>query len=521
MRATRFALWPLAVVVGLAAESIGFGWGSPEDWAPDLVTGWALVAIGLVAWAREPESRTGALIAACGFAWFAGTATSALAYLHRGPLVHAALTFPRGRAARWAPRAAVAAGYAAALLAPAWRSEGGTLVLSGLLVTVAAVDHRRAIGRERRERRYALRATAALAAVLTGTVLARLAAPTVLATDATLLAYEAALVALAAGMAVTLARAPWDRVGVTDLVVELGETRAGSLRDGLAHALGDPTLEVGYRLPGGGFVDAAGRPLELPPGRRITEVRRDGEVVAALVHDPTVLDDPALGDAVAAAARLAASNARLQAEVRAQLEEVRASRARLVHAADEERRRLELRLQETAERRLHALRERLAASPDAELRRVGEQLEGAVADLRELAAGLHPRSLGEAGIAGALDGLAESSPMPVELALPATPLDADLAAETALYFVCSEALANVVKYASASRVRVCVTTRDGWVRLEVADDGTGGADPTQGSGLRGLADRLEALGGTLAVESRPGAGTRLVAQLPLTARGSS
>ena len=518
-RTARRALWPVAVAVGLAAEAAGFGWDRPRDWVPDLLCGWALIGLGLVAWARHPESRAGALLAASGFAWFAGTFAADATYLHRGPLVHALLTFPSGRARGRAQRAAVAVGYGAALVEPVWRSEAATIALAVLLAVVAAAGHRDAVGRERRARRYARSATYALAAVLAGTALVRVAAPTQFATDATLLVYEAALIALAGALASLLERAPWDRVGVTDLVVELGGARSGSLREALARALGDPTLEVGYRLPGGGFVDASGRPLELPSGRRVTEVRRDGEVVAALVHDPAVLDDRALGDAVGAAARLAASNARLQAEVRAQLAELRASRRRLVNVADEERRRLERRLHDTAERRLEALLERLAATPDPELARIREQLEGTVADVRELAAGLHPRVLTEVGLGAALAALAGSAPVPVDLALDDAPLPP--AAQTALYFVCSEALANVAKYAGASHVRIELSARDGSALLEVADDGAGGADPARGTGLRGLADRLEALGGTLAVESPPGGGTRVLASLPLTGSGSA
>ena len=133
-------------------------------------------------------------------------------------------------------------------------------------------------------------------------------------------------------------------------MVELGEARSGTLRDALSRALGDPTLEVGYWLPDRGmYVDAAGRALDLPAhgsDRRVTRVQRDGQELAALVHDPAVLDDPALLEAVTAAARLGAANARLQAQVRARVEELQVSRRRLIEASDDERRRLEQRLRE-------------------------------------------------------------------------------------------------------------------------------------------------------------------------------
>jgi signal transduction histidine kinase len=307
---------------------------------------------------------------------------------------------------------------------------------------------------------------------------------------------------------------------VTDLVLDLGETRAGTLRDALAGALGDPTLEVGYRL-GDGYVKADGRPLALPsPGsqRVLTPVERNGDTIAVLLHDHAVLNDPGLSDALAAAARLAGSNARLQAEVRAQVAELRMSRRRLLDAEDEERRRLERRLSETVERRLTELARVLDGAQSgvgggARLRRAEEQLARTRGELRELAAGLHPGGLEEGGLSAALTSLAARSPLPVEVSAPDARLPEEIA--TAVYFVCSEALANVVKYAGATRVDISVTRAEARLLVGVADDGAGGADPRAGTGLRGLADRLEALGGTLQVESPPGRGTRLSAELPL------
>jgi signal transduction histidine kinase len=234
-----------------------------------------------------------------------------------------------------------------------------------------------------------------------------------------------------------------------------------------------------------------------------------------------VLDDPGLREAVSSAAQLAAANARLRAEVRAQVAELRASRRRILRAGDEERRRLERRLREGAEQRLERLAEQLrrtrrSARSEAAAERIDRteaQLARTLEELRRLAHGLHPRVLAEAGLGGALASLAEKAPVPVEVAAPAAKLPAEV--EAVAYFLCSEALANIAKHASASRVSVSVTTGDGWVRVEVEDDGLGGADPARGTGLRGLADRVEALGGTLQLESRAGAGTRLAAEIPL------
>jgi signal transduction histidine kinase len=524
MRRLRLLLWAAGAALGVAAEWIYFGWSNPGDWVPDLAVGWTLIACGLVAWSKRPESRSGALLTATGFAWFAANLTTSdqALYLYRGPLVHLVLSYPRGRLAGRPAQAAVALGYAAAVYPPIWRSEVATIVLAGLFVAVAGRGYLVAVGRERRARLASLQATAFLAAALMATAVARLAVHTQTAADATLLTYEGVLCVLALGLLAGLLLAPWERARVTDLVVELGEARSGTLRDALARALGDPKLEVGYWLPDAGvYVDAAGRPLDIAapgPGRRVTRVEREGETVAAVVHDPVVLDDRALLEAVGEAARLAASNARLQAEVRAQLAELDASRRRLMQAGDDERRRLEQRLRDRAERRLIRLAkvlERAGAGSQggARLVRAEEQLEHTLEDLRELAAGLHPRVLNERGLGGALRSLAERSPVPVELVVPDGRVPGQIAAAT--YFVCAEALANVAKYASASRVTVSVTRADGALLVEIEDDGVGGADLRRGTGLRGLADRVEALGGSLNLESSAARGTRLAVELPL------
>jgi signal transduction histidine kinase len=531
VRAPRLLLWPAGVALGIAAEWVYFGWSEPSDWLPDLAVGWTLIACGLVAWSHRPASRSGALMVATGFAWFAANFTTTgwsavdwlsehALYLHRGPLLHLVCSYPRGRLAGRLDRAAVAIAYGAAVIPSIWGSETVTFALAGLFVGVAGYGYARAVGRERRMRLAALQATAFLAAVLAGTAALRVAFPTQKVEEGTLLAYEAALCMLAVALLAALAREPWARKGITDLVVDLGEARSETLRDALARALGDPTLEVGYRL-GDGYVDAEGRPLTMPaPGsqRRVTPVERHGEEVAVLVHDPAVLDDPRLAGALATAAGLAASNARLQAEVRAQLAELDASRRRLVSAGDEERRRLEQRLRDTVELRLTKLARTLdRAHADggggARMKSAEEQLARTLDELRDLAAGLHPGGLDEAGLADALVSLARRSPVPVELSVPDGPLPEEIA--TAAYFVCSEALANVIKYAGATRAVISVTERSDRLLVEVADDGVGGAVIGTGSGLVGLADRVEALGGRLDVDSPSGRGTRVTAELPL------
>jgi signal transduction histidine kinase len=435
------------------------------------------------------------------------------------------LTYPTGRSSSRLERVAVGVGYAAAVITPVWGSEAATIVLAGLLVAVGAVGYARSVGRLRRARRAALQATIALGVVLAGGAAARLAAPDGNAIYPASLVYHATLCAIGVGLLVDLLSAPWERAAVTDLVVELGEGRSSPLRDALAAALGDPSLELGYWLPEArGYADAQGRPLPLPrPGssRSVTVVERHGRPVAALVHDPVVLDDPGLLDAIAAAAQLTAVNVRLQAEVRAQLEELRASRRRILDSADEERLRLERALHDGAERRLVSLRE-LLRSARAETRseatehridHAEAQLGQTLDELGRLAHGLHPRALAERGLRAALVSLAEAAPLPVSVTVTGRPLPPGI--DAAAYFVAAEGLTNIAKHASASRAVVTLTADEDAARIEVADDGAGGAELAGGTGLRGLADRVEALGGGLTIESRPGSGTRLRAEIPL------
>jgi signal transduction histidine kinase len=317
------------------------------------------------------------------------------------------------------------------------------------------------------------------------------------------------------------------RAAVADLLVELERTPPGSARAALARALGDPSLELALWLPErGAYVDREGRPLELPAtrsGRAVTVLGPAGAPVAALVHDPTLLERPRLLEAAGAAARLALENERLQAELRAQLVELRASRARIVSAGDEERRRLERDLHDGAQQRLLSLglalqlvRAELGPGANGAATLLGEaeaELTAALEELRELAQGIHPAVLTEHGLGPALKTLAARSPLPAEIThVPENRLLAPV--EAAAYFVVSEALANVAKHANASAASVSVTCVDGSLVVEVEDDGVGGAEPRAGSGLAGLADRVHALDGWLTIESAADRGTRLRAELP-------
>jgi signal transduction histidine kinase len=215
---------------------------------------------------------------------------------------------------------------------------------------------------------------------------------------------------------------------------------------------------------------------------------------------------------VAAAARLAVANARLQAQLIARARQVAASRRRIVVAADRERRRLEAELRSSAGRRLDAVAERLATLPDEALAPIAADLDRARTDLARLARGLHPATLSATGLSAALRELAVASPLDVMLEAPAGRFPE--AVEAAAYFVCAEAMTNTAKHAGCDRINVKATASPHALRIEVGDDGRGGASPS-GSGLLGLRDRVEAIGGRLSVHSPPSGGTLVVAELPL------
>jgi signal transduction histidine kinase len=336
----------------------------------------------------------------------------------------------------------------------------------------------------------------------------------------------AAFTALPLAMLAGLLRARLAQASVGDLVLKLEHTPPNRLRDVLAETLGDPSLELGLWLPEKNcYVDAAGREVELPDEERrvVTRIEHAGQPLAALVHDPSLLEEPELVQAAGAAARLALENARLQAEMRAQLLRVQESRVRIVAAGDEARRRIERDIHDGAQQRLVALALQLrtaqrrlgdGADPEVEalLDAAVDELQVAVDELRELARGVHPAILTEEGLAAALESLASRSALPISLDVLEERFPPQV--EATAYFVACEGLANVAKHAEASKAVVTVARRDRVLTIEVSDDGIGGAVPVNGSGLSGLADRVEALGGKLRIESRPGEGTRVLGEIP-------
>src|SRR4051812_13489625 len=327
-----------------------------------------------------------------------------------------------------------------------------------------------------------------------------------------MLAYCSMLVVPAAFLT-GLLRSRLARGGLAQLFRELAGMRGDALQSALGRTLGDPTLVLAYKLPhSSGHADAAGRPVLVPPvtpGRASAPIEHEGRRVAALVYDASLDDDPEMVEAVRAAATMALENERLLAESEARLAEVQASRQRIVAAGDAERHRLERDLHDGAQQRLVALAmqlhmirsdirtdpaqaEQLAAS-------ASDELAHSLEELRELARGIHPASL-DHGLASALESLASRST--VATAVPCdAPEHVPRPVELAIYFVACEALANVGKYAEATAASLRLSRTAAGVAIEIADDGVGGADAARGSGLHGLADRIEALDGQLRVSS--------------------
>jgi signal transduction histidine kinase len=314
--------------------------------------------------------------------------------------------------------------------------------------------------------------------------------------------------------------------GVGELLVQLRANPAPDLRELLAGALRDPTLSLIYWLPQyGSWADQDGNPMTLPgpeTDRRVTIVKQNGEQIAALVYDATLGEEPDLVEAVSAAAGIALENGRLEAELRARLQELHGSRTRVVEAQQNERRRLERDLHDGAQQRLVALALELgmlAEKSDTDpatqgrLKRARSEVSESLNELRDVARGLHPAVVSGHGLAVALESLATVTPLEVELktdGLPRLPEQLEVAA----YYVVSESLTNAAKHAQASRVSVELRVDEDTLVAEIIDDGIGGADSERGTGLRGLADRIEALDGRLRIWSAAGSGTRVRAEIP-------
>jgi signal transduction histidine kinase len=522
---------------------------------------------GLVAWWRRPESRFGLLMVLASAAWFLSALSSAnLAFPYTiglafdlAPAVvflHVVLAFPSGRLERSSERVLVVVGYATALgvhlagmtlggygadnvleLAPrenaSHRLENVELVVLSVLCLTGVVVlafRRQQAGPPLRRSLAVLVDAFALALVMIAflflsSVFGLVSGETPFETIRRVTFFVLGLAPLV--FLVGLLHARLARSAVGDLIVELqADPTPSDLRDALSRAVRDPSLTLVYWLPEfGTYAGLDGRPADLAAedsGRAMTLIDRDGVSVAALLHDPSLEDEPELLAAATAGAGISLENARLHVELRARLEELRGSRARMVDVANKERQRLERNLHDGAQQRLVALSLELSllggelageTGAQERLTRARQEIATSLAELREIARGIHPAVVSGHGLAVALEQLVALAPIPVRLDVE-IPGRLPESQEVAAFYVVSESLTNVGRHAEASTAVVLVKRVNGQVLVEVRDDGIGGADTEQGSGLRGLADRVEALDGRLRIWSPAGKGTLIRAEIP-------
>ena len=497
----------------------------PAVLVADGAVGFVILASAVLVWRRRPSTPLALVMGLAGTTWFAGSVWPSLAHLHRGPLVHLHVSYPTGRLRWWPATALVAVAYVVSGAQPFGADEEATIALSAVVAIVATGQYARTTGTARRAGLPALFAAWTFAGVLG---LAAVGRRSGWRSDTTLLwTYYVAIVVAVTVLLVDFVRARWSDAVVTDLVIDLAR-RPGTdtLRAALGRALGDPSLVLAYPVGGdGGYVDDVGLPVDVSTpgeGRVATAITRDGVPLAVLVHDAAVLDDPVLVEQVAAGAALAVSNARLQARARERVDELVASRRRLVEAGDAQRRRFGRELDETVQTRLARIAELvgdLDGMPDLPaplVRELVRDVEATREELDDVARGLLPRALSAGGLASALPSLATRLAGSAELSVDVTTDRLPPRVEATVYFLCAEALANAAKHAAASRISIAVASAAGGsVTTTVVDDGVGGADVARGTGLLGLVDRVEAVGGRLAIDSPPGAGTRLSASIPL------
>jgi signal transduction histidine kinase len=533
--------------------------------------GWAFIGTGIFAWLRRPENRIGALMTAVGFCacvaalrvstepWVFSFGLLFIA-LQWALLYHMLLAFPSGNLRSGLERLLVAGMYFSAVIAHPVQVLFQDTTKLGLPENVLLADANRDVSVTLSRGRYwfALFLLGALAVILARRWIAvpqsqrRVLAPVLVSGGlvmALLAAWYAALLAyvdpdvvdgLENARYVVLATVPFaflagllqshvaGATAVSEVVVRLGDpsVRRSGACQALDEALAGTSLEIAYRDPSG-YTDAAGEPVELPSAgsqRAFVPLDQGDEPDAVLIYDASREEERELVRGVAAAAALTLENERLAAALRAKVELLSASRARIVESGDAARRRLERDLHDGAQQRLvslalslRILRSKLDGNGEAsrELEYARGELDQALAELRELARGIHPSVLSDRGLDAALEGLAHRATLPVVLeGTPGERLPDKV--ESAAYFVVAEALTNVAKYAHASQASVSVLRDDGHLLVEVSDDGVGGADPVTGSGLRGLVDRVSALGGSLAVDSQPGEGTTVRAMIPWT-----
>lgn len=515
------------------------------------------VATGLFAWARRPHNRIGAIIVAAGFWWFVsgleGTAVPALiavglivATVLLAFVEYLLLAFPSGRLRDRRDRIVVASAFfvCTVLQVPVFAfREGPSSVLriadnhelwllgswiqivAGVATVVATALI--LLGRLRRADPAKRRVLAPLYLYGIFTLVAIPASARIIGTwfpeeGLTLTAIQVAvLMAIPVAFVAAVMRGGFARTGeIEELGARLvaAEDRS-ALQSALRQALGDPSLELWFWLSEpGSYVDGEGGAVTPPAAgseRALAAVEIGQRRVGAIVYDTSLVTDPELVAAAGRVIALALDRESLTAELLVSRERLRVSRARLVEATDAERRRIARDLHDGLQTRLVllAMLAGRAREDEAAAAELADGLQVAIAELRELVQGVVPAALTERGLCAAAEDLSDRMPIPVSLAFDGDTGTLPARVETAGWFVVSEAFSNAVKHAGAGELRLSIGRRNGSLRIEVADDGVGGAD-FRGGGLSGLADRIDALDGNLSVVSPPGGGTRIVAEVP-------
>ena len=503
----------VVVLAGFAARADSAA-AQAETWliVLDVAVGLGFVAAGALSTGSAAERW---LIAGVGIAWLLGSVFVAAQLLHQAVLAVALVAFPAGRVRGWVSWALTGV---AALVALQLVPQVAVAMLFAAITIAVAVRKRG----DRVAAAYPVTAAAGVAILLAFSWSVSRASPGAFEPTLMLAIYETVLLTGALTFPFAVRAVDRHRTRLADQLLS-GEPLTGlaGLASVLGRVLGQPVRIFRWQDEESAYVDENGEQVAIgAKGMRWLTVDDPDGPVAVVAHRSAALDDPPTAEAVAAAVRLAVTNLRLQELQLEQLAALEASRARILAAGDRQRQQAAAELRDNveppmrqAESELRAARAVDADSDTAStIDIVVQELTAASQEITDLVAGVPPAQLGGGRLRDALESLAAHSPVPVSVAV-ATDVADDPATETTLFYVCSEALANAIKHARASRVTIEVGRQNGAIVASVADDGCGGADPI-GSGLQGLADRLAAVNGRLRVDSPPGAGTRLTATIP-------
>ena len=535
-------LMPVGLMAGVVATWVSYGPDAPmrlggidpsSAWVADLLAGCAVQVSGIAAWTRVPSSRIGPLLFATGVTWFIGNLASSdvgwvadaaeqLRFLYRAFLIHALLTYPTGRITSTGERFGIGVGYLSGLLPPLWQDPLASVLLAGTVSGLSVHRFQTAVGPLRRARSLPAYIACALASLVTVMALGRWLPGPTWAADRVVSVAEVALATAAILLSIGVAMKPRPSPVLADLLVRLTHGKVPGASRALSGFLGDPGLDVGYWDPEvRAFITERGSQLSgAAPGVSRTALERDHQPVAIVTHGPELASEHALAGAVATAVRLTSTNDQLRAELARRVEELEASRRRLLESGDEAARRLDAQIRAGPMRHIERIHTALGEIDDRTrsprrtrdaVERARAQADATLDDLSLLARGVRPPAVAEFGLAGALARLVARRPFAVQLEVPANVPDDVM---TDVWFICSEAITNVEKHGHARNVSVSVEVSQDVVLVDVTDDGVGGATVESGGGLQGILDRVVAHGGSATIASPARVGTHLRIVMP-------